>query len=338
MVKDVNVEFRYQRVLLGGSFLDGKKRPRKIFTSISSEGDDHSAKSATCNTTLHLLAQKTQVTSMFGDDHPRFPNIKVPPLFGESDIETIELTNWINEDTLNDNLGHDTFVSGVIIAGRDSECLDVVSYGRDIMGSKISTGYKSLSETSVASPVVACIVCLLVRVIPEARRKDLLNPASMKQVLVEGAAKLSGPNMYEKGAGRVDLLQSYAPLYADAMPVIFNTTILNGMGVIGYIESPPTWHPANEEGNLLSIHFIQMSYGLGLVSYLALHMQIKEECAQFAGRGLNNTVENTRSARGDQPGKKVRLVLPGASIWEAFSIGTRSSSATTHMENHAKGT
>ncbi|KAL0735479.1 hypothetical protein Bca4012_011689 [Brassica carinata] len=89
---------------------------------------------------------------------------------------------------------------------------DVVSYGRDIMGSKISTGYKSLSETSVASPVVACIVCLLVRVIPEARRKDLLNPASMKQVLVEGAAKLSGPNMYEKGAGRVDLLQSYAVL------------------------------------------------------------------------------------------------------------------------------
>ncbi|KAL0735480.1 hypothetical protein Bca4012_011690 [Brassica carinata] len=49
------------------------------------------------------------------------------------------------------------------------------------------------------------------------------------------------------------------------MPVIFNTTILNGMGVIGYIESPPTWHPANEEGNLLSIHFIQMSYGLGLI-------------------------------------------------------------------------
>ncbi|KAG2333656.1 hypothetical protein Bca52824_004836 [Brassica carinata] len=27
MVKDVNVEFRYQRVLLGGSFLDGEKRP-----------------------------------------------------------------------------------------------------------------------------------------------------------------------------------------------------------------------------------------------------------------------------------------------------------------------
>ena len=82
---------------------------------------------------------------------------------------------------------------------------DVVAYGREIMGSKISTGCKSLSGTSVASPVVAGVVCLLVSVIPEGNRKDILNPASMKQALVEGAAKLSGPNMYEQGAGRVDL-------------------------------------------------------------------------------------------------------------------------------------
>lgn len=82
---------------------------------------------------------------------------------------------------------------------------DVVAYGREIMGSKISTGCKSLSGTSVASPVVAGIVCLLVSVIPESMRKDYLNPASMKQALVEGATKLSGPNMYEQGAGRINL-------------------------------------------------------------------------------------------------------------------------------------
>lgn len=82
---------------------------------------------------------------------------------------------------------------------------DIVAYGREIMGSKISTGCKSLSGTSVASPVVAGIVCLLVSVVPEDKRKDLLNPASMKQALVEGATKLSGPNMYEQGAGRVNL-------------------------------------------------------------------------------------------------------------------------------------
>jgi len=100
---------------------------------------------------------------------------------------------------------------GFLLAGKYLPCSygrvkpDVVAYGRDIMGSKISSGCKSLSGTSVASPVVAGVVCLLVSVIPESDRKNILNPASMKQALVEGAAKLAGPNMYEQGAGRVDL-------------------------------------------------------------------------------------------------------------------------------------
>lgn len=82
---------------------------------------------------------------------------------------------------------------------------DVVAYGRDVFGSKITTGCKSLSGTSVASPVVAGAVCLLASVIPEQIRWDVLNPASMKQALVEGATRLDGPNMFEQGAGRLNL-------------------------------------------------------------------------------------------------------------------------------------
>ncbi|KAJ4822600.1 hypothetical protein Tsubulata_021929 [Turnera subulata] len=454
LVKDVNADSSYKRDLLGGGFVDVKKRPGKIFTSMSfsEEGGKVSAVAETSNSSIHwgrsLLMQKSQVTSLFGaedlwskgytgakvkmaifdtgirSDHPHFRNIK-------------ERTNWTNEDTLNDNLGHGTFVAGVV-AGQDSECLgfapdaeiyafrvftdaqvsytswfldafnyaiainvdvlnlsiggpdyldlpfvekvweitanniimvsaigndgplygtlnnpadqsdvigvggidyndhiapfssrgmstweiphgygrvkpDIVAYGREIMGSKISTGCKSLSGTSVASPVVAGVVCLLASVIPESNRKSILNPASMKQALVEGAAKLSGPNMYEQGAGRVDLLESYEilknyqprasifpsvldftdcpyswpfcrqPLYAGSMPVIFNATILNGMGVIGYIENPPTWHPFNDEGNLVSIHFTYSEVIWPWTGYLALHMQIKDEGSQFSG-------------------------------------------------------
>ncbi|XP_027072249.1 subtilisin-like protease SBT6.1 [Coffea arabica] len=464
LVKDVSLDLSYQRVILEedkeenegnvGGFLDEKKRPGKLFTamSFSEPEENYYAVANTSNMRIswrrNLMVQKSQVTSFFGADalwskgytgskvkmaifdtgiranHPHFRNIK-------------ERTNWTNEDTLNDNLGHGTFVAGVI-AGEDSECLgfapdteiyafrvftdaqvsytswfldafnyaiatnmdvlnlsiggpdyldlpfvekvweltanniimvsaigndgplygtlnnpadqsdvigvggidysdhiasfssrgmstwelphgygrikpDIVAYGREILGSKISTGCKSLSGTSVASPVVAGIVCLLVSVIPENKRKDILNPASMKQALVEGAVKLSDPNMYEQGAGRVSLLESYEilksykprasifpsvldytdfpyswpfcrqPLYAGAMPVIFNATILNGMGVIGYVESPPTWHPSDEEGNLLSIHFTYSEIIWPWTGYLALHMQIKEEGAQFSG-------------------------------------------------------
>ncbi|XAR53342.1 Site-1 protease [Bertholletia excelsa] len=491
LVKDVSADLTYERRLLRkkrknvgkvGAFVDGKKRPGKIFTamSFSEENNYASATAATSNTSIswkrHLLMQKSQVTSLFGADvlwskgytgtkvkmaifdtgiradHPHFRNIK-------------ERTNWTNEDTLNDNLGHGTFVAGVI-AGEDSECLgfapdteiyafrvftdaqvsytswfldafnyamatnmdvlnlsiggpdyldlpfvekvweltanniimvsaigndgplygtlnnpadqsdvigvggidyndhiasfssrgmstweiphgygrvkpDVVAYGREIMGSKISTGCKSLSGTSVASPVVAGVVCLLVSVIPEGKRKDILNPASMKQALVEGAAKLSGPHIYEQGAGRVDLLESYEilksyqpratifpsildytdcpyswpfcrqPLYAGAMPVIFNATILNGMGVIGYVESPPTWHPSDEEGNLLSIRFTYSDVIWPWTGYLAIHMQIKEEGAQFSGviEGNVSLTVYSPPARGEKGRRSSACVL-----------------------------
>lgn len=218
---------------------------------------------------------------------------------------------------------------------------DVVAYGREIMGSKISTGCKSLSGTSVASPVVAGVVCLLVSVIPENNRKNILNPASMKQALVEGAAKLSGPNMYEQGAGRVDLLESYEilknyqprasifpsvldytdcpyswpfcrqPLYAGAMPVIFNVTILNGMGVIGYVDGPPTWHPLGEEGNLLNIRFTYSEVIWPWTGYLALHMQIKEEGAKFSGEIEGNVSVSVHSppARGEKSSRRSTCML-----------------------------
>ncbi|KAH9762317.1 subtilisin-like protease SBT6.1 [Citrus sinensis] len=218
---------------------------------------------------------------------------------------------------------------------------DVVAYGREIMGSKISTGCKSLSGTSVASPVVAGVVCLLVSVIPENNRKNILNPASMKQALVEGAAKLSGPNMYEQGAGRVDLLESYEilknyqprasifpsvldftdcpyswpfcrqPLYAGAMPVIFNVTILNGMGVIGYVDGPPTWHPLGEEGNLLNIRFTYSEVIWPWTGYLALHMQIKEEGAKFSGEIEGNVSVSVHSppARGEKSSRRCTCML-----------------------------
>lgn len=157
LVKDVSIDLSYQREVLEvkgrekleknkgeeyekvGAFVDGKKKPGKMLTAMSfgEMESDHFAVADVSNMSVNwkrnLLMEKSQVTSFFGTDalwskgytgskvkmaifdtgiregHPHFRNIK-------------ERTNWTNEDTLNDNLGHGTFVAGVI-AGQDKECL-----------------------------------------------------------------------------------------------------------------------------------------------------------------------------------------------------------------------
>ena len=61
---------------------------------------------------------------------------------------------------------------------------DVVTYGSSVRGSTIPGGCKSMSGTSFSAPIAAGALCLLASAIPEERRRDVLNPASMKQVLV----------------------------------------------------------------------------------------------------------------------------------------------------------
>lgn len=73
-----------------------------------------------------------------------------------------------------------------------------------------------VAQVSVAAPLMSgCMsshpsgaVCLLASVIPEDTRWQLLNPASMKQALVEGAVRLPDLNLYEQGAGRINLVAS----------------------------------------------------------------------------------------------------------------------------------
>jgi subtilisin family serine protease len=76
---------------------------------------------------------------------------------------------------------------------------DVMAYGKDVKGSRIGGGCRSLSGTSVASPVVAGAVTLLASTVPEEKRALLLNPATMKQALIEGATRLPGLNIFEQG-------------------------------------------------------------------------------------------------------------------------------------------
>uniref|UniRef100_H3CGJ5 Membrane-bound transcription factor site-1 protease n=1 Tax=Tetraodon nigroviridis TaxID=99883 RepID=H3CGJ5_TETNG len=148
---------------------------------------------------------------------------------------------------------------------------DIVTYGSGVRGSGMKEGCRSLSGTSVASPVVAGAVTLLASTV---LNRELVNPASMKQALIASARRLPGVNMFEQGHGKLDLIRAYQilnsyrpqaslspsyidltecpymwpycsqPIYYGGMPTIVNVTILNGMGVTGRIvDIQPIWQP-----------------------------------------------------------------------------------------------
>jgi len=85
---------------------------------------------------------------------------------------------------------------------------DIVTYGSGVQGSSLTGGCRSLSGTSVASPVVTGAVALLA----SAANLTLVNPASMKQALMASAQRLPGVNMFEQGHGKLDLLRAFHEL------------------------------------------------------------------------------------------------------------------------------
>ncbi|KAE9046653.1 Membrane-bound transcription factor site-1 protease [Phytophthora rubi] len=67
---------------------------------------------------------------------------------------------------------------------------DIVTLAEDVPGSDASGGCKVLSGTSASAPIVSASIALLASMIPAEERWSLINPASMKQILLESADRL----------------------------------------------------------------------------------------------------------------------------------------------------
>lgn len=190
---------------------------------------------------------------------------------------------------------------------------DIVTYGSGVRGSAVHGGCRSLSGTSVASPVVAGAVALLAGAV----HHQHVNPASMKQALIGSARRLPGVNIFEQGHGKLDLLRAFhelntykphaslspsyidltecpyfwpycsQPMYYEGAPVIINVTLLNGMGVTGKVVGKPVWYPYLPlHGQYLEV---SVSYPASLwpwSGYFAVSLSISK-----AARGYSGTAE-----------------------------------------------
>lgn len=108
---------------------------------------------------------------------------------------------------------------------------DIVTYGSSVRGSGLHGGCRSLSGTSVASPVVAGAVALLLSSLSDEQRESI-NPATVKQSLMESAQRLPHFNMFEQGQGKVDLVKAYSVSYEYYVQDIIYVCILFSFAVL----------------------------------------------------------------------------------------------------------
>ncbi|XP_060826066.1 membrane-bound transcription factor site-1 protease [Bombus pascuorum] len=222
-----------------------------------------------------LTANGVIMVSAIGNDGPLYGTLNNPA--DQMDVIGVGGINWEDQIARFSSRGMTTWE---LPSGYGRVKPDLVTYGSGVRGSALQAGCRTLSGTSVASPVVAGAVALLASgfVQADGSVKQRITPASMKQALLTSARRLSGVGMFEQGAGKLDLLRafhflrSYTPIatlspsyidltecqymwpyctqavYHTGMPTIVNITIINGLGVSGHV-TELVWHPYTGNGN-----------------------------------------------------------------------------------------
>lgn len=274
-----------------------------------------------------LTANHIVMVSAIGNDGPLYGTLNNPA--DQMDVIGVGGINFDDQIARFSSRGMTTWE---LPAGYGRLKPDIVTYGSAVRGSNLKKGCRSLSGTSVASPVVAGAVTLLYSGV--LHRGSVINPGSMKQALLASARRLPGVGMFEQGAGKLDLLRAFQmlstytpqvslsppyidttecqyfwpyctqPLYHGARPTIVNVTILNGMGVSGVVVGVPEWHPYTpHSGHLLDVAVTYSETIWPWAGWLALHITVREEAADFEGVAqghLTLSVESPRTAE-DNP-------------------------------------
>ncbi|XP_026479384.1 LOW QUALITY PROTEIN: membrane-bound transcription factor site-1 protease-like [Ctenocephalides felis] len=284
-----------------------------------------------------LSANKVIMVSAIGNDGPLYGTLNNPA--DQMDVIGVGGINFEDQVAKFSSRGMTTWE---LPQGYGRMKPDIVTYGTGVRGSSIKGGCRSLSGTSVASPVVAGAVTLLASGFLKDNR-DIINPATMKQALVLSAKRLRHGNMFEQGHGKLNLVKAYQflknyvpratlspsyidltecpymwpyctqPLYYGAMPTIVNVTILNGMGVTGQVVEGPTWHPyTSQNGLILNISLTHSNVLWPWSGWLSVTFSVSPEGIDFSGhcRGHISLTIQSPPGIGEKYPRNSTITLP----------------------------
>ncbi|XP_067645942.1 membrane-bound transcription factor site-1 protease isoform X2 [Eurosta solidaginis] len=280
---------------------------------------------------LELSANKVIMISAIGNDGPLYGTLNNPG--DQSDVIGVGGINFENKVAKFSSRGMTTWE---LPWGYGRLKPDIVTFGSQVKGSNVHGGCRSLSGTSVASPVVAGAVALIAS--GALSKLHLINPSSMKQILIEGAERLTDNNMFEQGHGKLNILKSMQllltyepkitlspeyldftetymwpyssqPLFFGSMPVIVNVTILNGIAVTGVIREAPTWHPhADKHGNILNIAVSYLPSLWPWSGWMSVHIAVNQKGVEFKGVAEGHISLEIECVPEKQEGKIVRNI------------------------------
>ncbi|XP_054714164.1 membrane-bound transcription factor site-1 protease-like [Uloborus diversus] len=282
-----------------------------------------------------LTANNVIMVSAIGNDGPLYGTLNNPA--DQMDVIGVGGINFEDQIARFSSRGMTTWE---LPAGYGRVKPDIVTYGSSVRGSSIKGGCRSLSGTSVASPVVAGAVTLLMSGV--IHLGGAINPASMKQALMASARRLPGVPIFEQGWGKLDLVRAYQalrsyrpqatlspsyldltecpymwpycsqPLYYGGLPTIVNVTILNGMGVSGKIVGKPQWHPYTPQyGHHLEVALSYSDILWPWSGYIAVHITVSSLATNWEGISqghISFTVESP--PEGETEPRKSHIKLP----------------------------